>query len=50
MHIAVLTQGKTAGDALGKTYDFTSVYQARAIISRAGMAATRDLELLNSVK
>lgn len=37
--------GKTAGDALGKTYDFTSSYQARAIISRAGMGATQQLEL-----
>ena len=37
--------GKTAGDALGKTYNFTSSYQARAIISRAGMAATQQLEL-----
>ena len=39
------TAGKSAGDALGKTYNFTSSYQARAIISRAGMAATRELEL-----
>lgn len=37
--------GKSAGDALGKTYNFTSSYQARAIISRAGMAATQQLEL-----
>jgi len=37
--------GKSAGDALGKNYGFTSSYQARAIISRAGMAATQDLEL-----
>ena len=39
------TSGKSAGDALGKTYNFTSSYQARAIISRAGMSATRELEL-----
>lgn len=39
------SQGKPAGDALGKTYDFTSSYQARAIRTRAKMAATRDLEL-----
>ena len=39
------TAGKSAGDALGKTYNFTSSYQARAIISRAGMAATQQLEL-----
>ena len=37
--------GKSAGDALGKTYGFTSSYQARAIISRSGMAATTKLEL-----
>jgi hypothetical protein len=37
--------GKSAGDALGRTYNFTSSYQARAIISRAGMSATRELEL-----
>ncbi len=39
------SEGKAAGDALGKTYDFTSVYQARAIKSRASMDATRTLEL-----
>jgi hypothetical protein len=39
------TSGKSAGDALGKTYNFTSSYQARAIISRAGMSATREVEL-----
>ena len=39
------SQGKSAGDALGKTYDFTSSYQARAIRSRASMGVTRDLEL-----
>ena len=37
--------GKSAGDALGKTYGFTSSYQARAIRSRAGMSATAELEL-----
>lgn len=39
------TSGKSAGDALGKTYDFTSSYQARAIIVRAGMQPTEQLEL-----
>lgn len=39
------TQGKKAGDALGKTYGFTSSYQARAIRSRAAMGATAQLEL-----
>ena len=37
--------GKTAGDALGKTYDFTSSYQARAIKTRAAMGLTRQIEL-----
>jgi len=37
--------GKPEGDALGKTYDFTSVYQARAIISRSEMPASRTLEV-----
>ncbi len=37
--------GKSAGDALGKQYGFTSSYQARAIKSRATMAATRSLEV-----
>ena len=37
--------GKSAGDALGKQYNFTSSYQARAIRNRAKMAATRRLEL-----
>ena len=37
--------GKSAGDALGKTYDFTSSYQARAIRSRAAMGATQTLEV-----
>ena len=39
------SEGKAAGDALGKTYDFTSVYQARAIKTRASMAATQTLEI-----
>ena len=39
------TQGKKAGDALGKTYNFTSSYQARAIRSRANMGPTRPLQL-----
>ena len=37
--------GKSAGDALGKTYGFTSSYQARAIRSRAAMSATSELEI-----
>ena len=37
--------GIDAGRALGKTYDFTSVYQARAIRSRAKMAETDKLEI-----
>ena len=36
---------KASGDALGKTYGFTSVYQARAIKTRAGMGATRTMEM-----
>ncbi len=36
--------GKPEGDALGKTYGFTSVYQARAIKARYNMAKTRELE------
>ena len=39
------SEGKAAGDALGKTYDFTSVYQARAIKARANMDLTQQLEL-----
>ncbi len=39
------TAGKSAGDALGKQYDFTSSYQARAIKSRAAMGATQQMEL-----
>ena len=37
--------GKTAGDALAKTYNMSSSYHARAIRSRAAMAATVNLEL-----
>ena len=37
--------GKSAGDALGKTYGFTSSYQARAIKSRAAMGETTTLEV-----
>lgn len=33
------------GKALGKTYDFTSPYQARAIRTRADMPQTQQLEL-----
>ena len=36
---------KTAGDALGKTYGFTSSYQARAIKSRAAMGKSQMMEL-----
>jgi hypothetical protein len=36
---------KTAGDALGKQYGFTSSYQARAIRSRASMSKTGTLEV-----
>lgn len=37
--------GKEAGDALGKTYGFTSSYQARAIRSRANKGMTETLEI-----
>lgn len=37
--------GKEVGDALGKTYGFTSSYQARAIKSRANKGATETLEI-----
>ena len=37
--------GKSAGDALGKQYGFTSSYQARAIRTRAAMAQTDELEI-----
>lgn len=36
---------KPTGDALGKKYDFTSVYQARAIRTRYNMEKTGELEL-----
>ncbi len=39
------SQGKPAGDALGKTYGFTSSYQARAIRSRAQKPATETMEI-----
>lgn len=39
------TVGKPEGDALGKTYGFTSSYQARDIRRRAAMPATGTLEL-----
>ncbi len=37
--------GKKEGDELGRTYNFTSSYQARAIRSRYKMAKTGELEL-----
>jgi len=37
--------GKSAGDTLAKTYDMSSSYQARAIITRAGMDETIPMEL-----
>lgn len=37
--------GKSAGDALGKTYGFTSSYQARAIRTRAAKPMTETLEV-----
>lgn len=39
------TKGKEAGDALGKTYGFTSSYQARAIRSRANMGQFIAMEM-----
>ena len=39
------TVGKKEGDALGKTYGFTSSYQSRDIRARAKMPATTILEL-----
>ena len=39
------SSGKSAGDALGKQYGFTSSYQARAIKSRAAMGETATLEV-----
>ena len=40
---------KPTGDELGKKYSFSSVYQARAIISRSKMGPTRTIEL-NTVR
>ena len=37
--------GKSAGDALGKTYNFTSSYQARAIRTRASKGVSEKLEV-----
>ena len=37
--------GKSAGDALAKTYGMSSSYQARAIRSRASMGATIDMDV-----
>ena len=37
--------GKSAGDALAKTYNMSSSYHARAIRSRASMGKTIDMEL-----
>ena len=39
------TVGKEEGDALGKTYNFTSSYQARAIRTRYAMGPTTEMEL-----
>ncbi len=39
------SQGKEAGDALGKTYGFSSSYQARAIRSRAQMGQLIAMEM-----
>ena len=39
------TEGKTAGDALGKQYGFTSSYQARAIRDRKKMTLTGELTI-----
>ena len=39
------TVGKPEADALGKTYNFTSCYQARAIKARAQMGKSRILEI-----
>ena len=36
---------KTTGDVLAKTYDFSSVYQARAIRTRFSKGASEELEL-----
>ena len=39
------TQSKAAGDALGRTYGFSSSYQARAIRTRSGMFPSEQMEL-----
>lgn len=39
------TVGKKEGDALGKTYGFTSSYQSRDIRTRAAMGPTIEIEL-----
>ena len=39
------SEGKEAGDALGRTYGFTSSYQARAIRTRSAMFPTDMLEI-----
>lgn len=39
------SEGKEKGDALGKTYGFTSSYQARAIRSRAALPETEQREM-----
>ena len=39
------TVGKAEGDALGKTYGFTSSYQSRDIRNRAKMPRTTEIEL-----
>ena len=39
------SEGKEKGDALGKTYGFTSSYQARAIRTRASLPATQNREM-----
>lgn len=39
------TTTKAAGDALAKTYGFTSSYQANAISRRANMGATEEMEI-----
>jgi hypothetical protein len=38
-------QSKAAGDALGRTYGFSSSYQARAIRTRAAMFPSEQMEL-----
>ena len=39
------SKGKEEGDNLGKTYGFTSSYQARAIRTRAALPATQNREM-----